>query len=394
MIYREHYIKMVREFYDSDLVKIITGVRRCGKSVILQQIAKEVREKSENVIMLNFEDKQVSANIGNARELLEYVEEKRKSGKCYIFLDEVQMLEGWQEACRTLRLHNNSLFITGSNSKLLSGEFTKELSGRYVAFKVMPFVYREAEEYANELGRECTVTDYLVWGGMPQRFEFETEEAQRRYLNDLDETIVVNDLINRYSIRKKGLFRGIVNFVLRSNGRVISAKSVCDYIKGKNEGCTVNTVIKYLGHLEEAYIIERVSPYSQKAKEELRYYMKVYDEDVAFNSIRCPDNRYDLSHNMENVVYNELLYKGYSVSVFNNRGREIDFLAQKGNKRYYIQVAYSVAEEKAYEREFSAFEKLDNTAGKIIITTDEIDYSTAVVRHIKLKDFLQMETLD
>lgn len=394
MIYREHYIKPVRDFYDSDLIKIITGIRRSGKSVILEQIKNEIKQKTDNLIYLNFEDKRILSNISNSDILIDYIESNRKNGKCYIFLDEIQMLDNWQEACKTLRLYNNSIFITGSNSKLLSKEFTKELSGRYVSFKIRPFVYKEILEYTKELGKECSITDYLLWGGFPKRFEFNTEEAQLRYLNDLDDTIVINDLINRYKIKKESLFKNFVNYILRSNSRIISAKSIHKYIKEKDESCSINTIIKYLNHLEEAYIIARIKQYSTKTKNELAYYSKVYNTDVAFNSIRCLDNRYDLTHNLENIVYNELIYMGYNINVFNNNGKEIDFLAQKNNKRYYIQVAYSIAEEKTYNREFSAFANLDNLSQKIIITNDDIDYSTSVVKHIKLKDFLLMTSLD
>lgn len=395
MIYREHYISQVREFYDSDLIKIITGIRRSGKSIILEQIKDEINKKTENVISLNFEDKRVSSNILDAKSLIEYVESNRKKGKCYIFLDEIQILDGWQEACKTLRLDNNSVFITGSNSKLLSKEFTKELSGRYVSFRVRPFVYKEIMEYTKELEKECSITDYLIWGGFPKRFEFNTEEAQIRYLNDLDDTIVLNDLINRYKIKKENLFKSLVNYILRSNSRIFSAKSIHDYIKEKHENCSINTIMKYLNYLEEAYIIETVKQYSTRTKKELAYYSKVYNEDVAFNSIRCMDNRYDLTHNLENIVYNELIYMGYKIYVYNNNNnnKEVDFLAQKGNKKYYIQVAYSIAEEKTYNREFSAFANIDNLSQKIIITNDDIDYSTGTVKHIKLKDFLNMESL-
>ena len=394
MIYREHYISQVREFYDSDLIKIITGIRRSGKSIILEQIKDEISKKTENVISLNFEDKRVSSNILDAKSLIEYVESNRKKGKCYIFLDEIQTLDGWQEACKTLRLDNNSVFITGSNSKLLSKEFTKELSGRYVSFRVRPFVYKEIMEYTKELGKECSITDYLIWGGFPKRFEFNTEEAQIRYLNDLDDTIVLNDLMNRYKIKKENLFKSLVNYILRSNSRIFSAKSIHDYIKEKHENCSINTIMKYLNYLEEAYIIETVKQYSTRTKKELAYYSKVYNEDVAFNSIRCMDNRYDLTHNLENIVYNELIYMGYKIYVYNNNNNnKVDFLAQKGNKKYYIQVAYSIAEEKTYNREFSAFSNIDNLSQKIIITNDDIDYSTGTVKHIKLKDFLSMESL-
>ena len=197
MIYREHYIEEVRPFYDSDLIKIITGIRRSGKSIIMEQIAGELRDKNDNIIYLNFEDKKVSSNIKTSDMLIEYVEENRKDGKCYLFFDEIQELEGWQDACKTLRLYDNSIFITGSNSKLLSGEFTKELSGRFVSFRVRPFVYKEILEYASQLGKEISISDYLVWGGFPKRFEFESGSAQERYLNDLDDTIVINDLIKQ-----------------------------------------------------------------------------------------------------------------------------------------------------------------------------------------------------
>lgn len=394
MIYREHYIQKVREFYDSDLIKIITGIRRCGKSIILEQIMREIRDRTDNIIYLNFEDKRISANIKDGNALIEHVEANRKDGKCYLFFDEVQVLDGWQDACKTLRLYDYSLFITGSNSKLLSGEFTKDLSGRYVSFRIRPFVYKEILEYAKELGKEVSITDYLVWGGFPKRFEFDSSEAQRRYLDDLDDTIIINDLIHRYKIRKDSLFKSLVNFVLRSNGRIFSAKSIHDYVKKEHESCSVNTIMKYLGYLEEAYIIESVKQYSAKTKRELSFYTKIYNADVAFNSIRCMDNRFDLSHNLENIVYNELIYMGYDISVYNNAGKEIDFLAQIGNKKYFVQVAYSVAEDKAYTREFEAFRGIDNLSQKILITNDDIDYSTSVVRHIKLKDFLLMTSLD
>ncbi len=394
MIYREHYINPIREFYNSDLIKIITGIRRSGKSIILEQIRNEIKQITDNIIYLNFEDKRVLSNIEDSNSLIDYIENNKKTGKCYIFLDEVQMLENWQEACKTLRLYDNSIFITGSNSKLLSKEFTKELSGRYVSFKIRPFIYKEILEYTKELGKECSITDYLVWGGFPKRFEFNTEDAKLRYLNDLDDTIVINDLLNRYKIKKEKLFKNLVNYIVRSNARIVSAKSIHNYIKNKTENCSINTIIKYLDYLEEAYIIESIKQYSNKTKSELEYYYKIYDTDVSFNSIRCLDNRYDLTHNLENIVYNELIYMGYKVNVFNNNGREIDFLAQRENKKYYIQVAYSIAEEKTYNREFSAFANIDNLSQKIIITNDDIDYSTSIVKHIKLKDFLLMNSLD
>ena len=394
MIRREHYIEQIREFYDSDLIKIITGIRRCGKSVILEQVMNEIKMKSDNVIYLNFEDKKILNKIGNGEGLLDYVESNRKKGKCYVFLDEIQLLDNYVDAVKTLRLHDNSVFITGSNSKILSKEFTKDFSGRYAKFRIKPFVYKEILEYSKELNKECNIIDYLVWGGFPKRFEFDSEEARYRYLADLEETIVINDLITRFKIKKIELFKSLVDFIFQSNSRIISAKSIKDYIKHTHETCSVNTIIKYIEYLEEAYIIEKIRPYSTKKKETLKYYFKVYNEDVMFNSLRVVDNRYDLTHNLENVIYNELIYMGYNINIYNDSENEIDFLAHKDGKKYYIQVAYSVEDSKAYDREFKPFSKLDNRCKKILITNDELDYSTSVVTHIKLKDFLLMEDLD
>ncbi|MBR1772240.1 MAG: ATP-binding protein [Lachnospiraceae bacterium] len=394
MIKREKYIAPIRGFYKSDLIKIITGVRRCGKSVVLEQVMEEISEISDNIVFLNFEDRMVTESIDTWKDIVNYVNEHREEGLCYVFLDEVQEIEGWQYACKTLRVHDCSVFITGSNSKLLSGEFTKELSGRYVDFRIRPFVYKELEEYAEELQKTISVSDYLIWGGFPKRLEFASESDQRRYLNDLDETIVLNDIINRYKIRKANEFKKFVSFILISNARIYSAKSIADYMKTKGISCTSNTIQKWIMYLSEAYIIDQVKRFSRKAKKELEQSHKLYNCDVALNSLRCGNNRYDISHNMENIIYNELIYMGYEVSVYDNNGREIDFVAEKENLRYFVQVAYSVAEDKAYQREISAFSGLDQIDKKILITNDDFDYSTSNVEHIRLKDFLIKNKLD
>ena len=393
MITREHYISQVRPFYDSDLIKIITGIRRSGKSVILDQIRKEIETSGKRCLFLDFDIKQVRTQIPDADMLIAYVNEQLGEEKLYVFLDEVQNVKDWSEGVRTLRLYNTSVFISGSNSKLLSGEFTKELSGRYVSFRVRPFVYKEAKEYAEQMGRQFGISEYLIWGGFPAALEQTDEAAKKRYLNDLNDTIIYNDLENRYNIRKKDLFEKIVDYILVSNSRIFSAKSIADYMKGQNIEISVPTVIKYLGYLKEAYVINEVPLYSAKAKARLNYYYKLYDEDVSLNSIRVSGNHYDLTHNLENVVLNELLYMGYKVSVYNNKGREIDFYAVMDNKVYLVQVAYSVAEDNAYEREFSAFSGIDNSVKKIIITNDDIDYSTSTVYHYKLRDFLEADNL-
>ena len=391
MITRSHYLALISPFVDSDLIKVITGIRRCGKSVILQQLSQSISERTDNIIFLEFESKRVRSLLPDADHVIQYIDEHRKDGKCYVFLDEIQDVENWPEVCQTLRLENCSVFITGSNSKLLSSEFTDALSGRYVSFRIHPFVWKELQEYAAELGRTVSVSDYLIWGGFPKRLEFE-EEAMIRYLEDIDETIIYKDIIRRFRIRKESLFRAVADFVLRSNGRIVSYNSIYKAVKQKDK-CSEHTIIKYVEYLEKAYAVELTEQYSTKTKQALQFHKKCYNGDVALNSIRCPDNRFDIDHNMENIVYLELLYRNYSVKMFDNGGKEIDFIASKAGKEYLIQVAHSVVDEKAWQREFEAFKGLDYARQKILITNDDMDYSTSTVRHIRLQDFLDMEEL-
>ena len=391
MIKRNHYLAQIAPFENNDLIKVITGIRRCGKSVILQQLSENLSKKTYNIIFIDFESKRTRSLLPDADHVLQYVDEHRKDGKCYVFLDEIQEVENWPEVCQTLRLENCSVFISGSNSKLLSSEFTEALSGRYVSFRVHPFVWKELREYAAELGKPVSVSDYLIWGGFPKRLEFDGE-AMIRYLEDIDETIIYKDIIRRFGIRKETLFRAVADFVLRSNGRIVSYNSIYRAVKQK-EKCSEHTITKYVEYLEKAFATELMKQYSTKTKQELQFHKKCYDGDVALNSIRCPDNRFDIDHNLENIVYLELLYRNYSVKLYDNNGREIDFIASKDGKEYLIQVAHSVVNDKAYQREFSAFSGLDNSRQKILITNDEIDYSTSTVRHITLKAFLESETL-
>lgn len=239
MIKREHYLQQIRPFYESDLIKIITGIRRCGKSVIMDQIIAELQAEGKHILKLNFEDRSISSLIEDDAALCNRVEQELGEEKLYVFLDEVQLVENWHLAVRSLRLKNTSVFITGSNSRLLSREFTKELSGRYVSFCVRPFIYRELQEYAAELGKEYSIADYLLYGGFPKVLEMPDKPARLRYLNDLDETIVLNDIINRYNIRKVQIFRRLVNYVLISNARIFSGNSVFKYLRSQKLDCSI-----------------------------------------------------------------------------------------------------------------------------------------------------------
>lgn len=395
MILRERYLSKIRPFYESDLIKVITGIRRCGKSVIKDQIAQELQNQGKFVLSLDFEKRAVSSQITNADELIAYIEQhKHPQQKTFVFLDEIQNVQNWNIACRSLRLDNLSLFITGSNSKLLSGEFTLELSGRFVSFNIRPFVYKELMQYAKQLNKKRTINDYLIWGGFPKTVEFDSEETIRAYLDDLDGQIIFNDIIRRYNIRKNELFRRMVSYILISNARIFSANSILKYLKGQGLTASINTVMKYLHYLEEAYIIRTIAYYSTKAKRELSFFVKIYNEDVAFNTIRQIGRKYDITHNLENIVFNELVYMGYTLSVYRKDNQEIDFLCEKNGKEYWVQVAYSIVDEQTYNREFSLFNELDQSKKKIIISNDDMDFSTSTVTHIPLNKFLLMNDLE
>ena len=394
MIKREQYMSKIRPFYDSDLIKVITGIRRCGKSVILDEIRKEIEIKSNNTIFLNLEHIYDIDKVQTARALVEYIRNNRKSDDlCYLFIDEIQNMPQWVDAVKTLRLEKCSIFISSSNSKMLSKEFINELSGRHVSFQIRPFVYVELKKYADNLGVEVDVLNYLTWGGFPKRLEFKNTEDQIKYLEDIDTSIVIHDLIARYKIKKEVLFKRIVNFVLRNNSRIFSAKSVYDYILNEGYTCSINTVMNFINYLKEAFLIEEIKQYSTKVKRELSYFGKLYNMDVSSNSIRADRNRFDIEHNLENIVFNELIYKGYKVQLYNLNGYEIDFRCEKKSKIIFVQVAYSVVNESTYNREMKPFSLLDNSNEKILITTDKVDYSTSTVRHIELEKFLLQEDI-
>ncbi len=394
MVIREKYLKEIRGFYDSDLVKVITGIRRCGKSVILETIISEIKQTSENIVYLNFEDFNTRIKIKTVKNLIDYVEQHRKDGICYCFFDEIQELPNWQMAVRHLRLQNCSIFITGSNSKLLSSEFLSELSGRFVSFRVRPFVFKEIKEFCLQYNTKVDILNYLIWGGFPGRLNNLDKNATVTYLKALRNTIIFNDIIKRYKIKSEIEFISVANFIFKNNSRIFSARSIYKYMKSDFPELALTTVTKFVEVLKSAYAIETIKKYSTKAKSDLVFSGKTYNADVAFNSINVEDNIYDLDHNLENIVYNELIYRGYSVKVYLVKDQEIDFQATKDGKTYYIQVAYSVVDKNAYTHEFAAFSKLDSSFKKILITTDDFDYSTSTVRHIKLKDFFELDNLE
>ena len=265
MITRNHYIEQIKGFYDSDLIKIIVGIRRSGKSIILEQIMNDIKNKTDNIIYLNFEDEAITTNIYNAETLIKYVNDNRKEGKCYIFLDEIQLIDNWNNAVKSLRLHNNSVFITGSNSKLLSKDLTTFLTGRYISIELYPFSFSEFCKYKEELNEKCIFKnelnsplenlfdEYLNYGGFP--LAIMAKDYKTIVLNDLFSSIVLNDVVKRYEIRNVGLFFRITKYLMENVGNLISVNSIYNYLKHEDLKLTKNTVYNYLSYLEDAYFL-------------------------------------------------------------------------------------------------------------------------------------------
>lgn len=395
MLQRNQYLEQIRPHYDSDSVKVVTGMRQSGKSVLMAQIREELEKQGKKTVALDFADPAVANACRDAQSLFACIGNKwkrrRKKTRCYVFLDGVQNLAHWGAVCRMLTLSSVSLFVAGNGAPLLTEAAKEELGGEYVEFRVRPFAYKELRAWAAELGKDAPVEEYLLYGGFPGRLKCADQAETLRYLGGVNEA-AMRDLLGGGKVQRETLFRRVADFILTQNGRKITANAVHTRLKEEGFSCSINTVMNYLGGLEAACLIHRLPCYSARACREKEFHTKIYDEDVAFHTVRQPQD-VDLGCNMENVVYNELIAMGYTLSGYEDQGYSIDFLARKDGRAYWVQVAESVAKKKVREQKFRLLNKLDNARKKVIITNDGNDYSTGAVEHIRLKDFLMMEDL-
>lgn len=361
----------------------------------MEQMRNELEEQGKKTFYLDFANPAVANECGDAQRLFGYIgsrwKRRGKQRKCYVFLDSVQNLANWSSICRILMFSNVSLFVAGNGAPILTKEAAQILDGKYVEFCVRPFVYKELSDYAAELGKEAIVEDYLRYGGFPKRLECANRADMLRYLGGLNAE-ALRDAVVGCNIRRETIFRRVADFVL-TVGQALTANAIHDWLKEEELSCSINTVMKYLDNLEEACLVRRLPCYSVRARRKLKFPVRFYAEDGGFHTVRQSQD-VNLACNLENIVYNELIYMGYTLSAYAHRGGEsIDFLAEKDGREYLVQVAESVAEKKEREKNLQLLNKLDNSRKKLIITNDEEDYSTSVVKHIRLKDFLMMKDL-
>lgn len=399
MIIRETYLKKIRSFYHSDLIKVITGIRRCGKSVLLMQIMDELRSQgiaNEQIIYINFEDYDFSF-IRTGMDLYEYVKEKLvTTNTYYLFFDEIQIIPEFERVINSFRMkYGASIFITGSNGKLLSGELATFLSGRYVSFFVQPFSFREACEFQKLARKQITeehLKDYMIWGGLPQRFYMQDEEQTKTFLRDVYDTIVLRDIVQRAGIKDIELFNRIMEYLVCNPSQIFSITSLANYFLSVNRKISKETVYNYLEHITSALIMKRASRYDIRGKRILTKSDKYYLTDMGLGRIRNSGFKLEMGALLKNVIFNELLARGYEVYVGKTTNGEIDFVAIKGNQKEYYQVAYYLYDQKIIDREFGAFSNIPDNFPKYVLSFDKMDFSRDGIIHKNVLDFL-LETI-
>ena len=395
MIKREKYLKKIRGFYDQDLIKVITGIRRSGKSTLLNQIIDELKDngtKNDKIIYINFEDIDMSF-IKNDIDLNSYIKKRIKGKeKYYLFFDEIQNVKDWEKAINSFKATKNvSIFITGSNSNLLSGELATLLAGRYVSFRIQPFSFKEVLEVKNLNNNEFIekeFEEYMKWGGMPQRFAFKEEIEIKNYLMDLYDSIVIKDIVSRYKIKDVELLNRILEYLMSTPAQQFSVTNIVNYLKNENRNCSNETIYNYLSYIENSFIMNKAKRYDIKGKKVLSTNDKYYLTDLGLGQVKSSNKTKGIGSVLENIVYNELIDRGYEVLVGKTDSSEIDFIASYFDEKVYIQVAYILADESVVEREFGVFRTIEDNYPKYVLTMDKTDFSQNGIIHKNIIDWL------
>ena len=394
MLIREKYLSKIRGFYHTEsLIKIIYGMRRSGKSVILKQIMDEIMKlgiSKENIIYINFESLKYDF-IKNAKDLYNYIESlKINKNKYYVFLDEIQKVEDFEKGINSLRITNDySIFITGSNSRMTLLELSTDLSGRYVSFRINPLSFKEIVELTNtkEKDYEKLLYDVFKWGGLPQRFLFTNDEDKINYLSSVYDSIILKDIVERLGIKDIASFNKVLQYMLDTETREFSRDNVTKYLKREYHEIANDTLYNYLEAFSTTFIMNKVYRYDVHGKNILKTLNKYYANDLGIKQIKTNNEEINYSVALENIVYNDLIGKGYKVFIGKTKKGEIDFIASKNNKFKYIQVCFDLSDENTRIREISAFDDIDDN-NKYIITLTKKDYSTNDVKQINIFDFL------
>ena len=397
MIIRERYLKEIRKFYDQDLIKVIIGIRRCGKSVLMKQIIDELKTKGideEHIIYINFEDYDYDIYT-DSHKFHDFIKAKIKDNKkYYLFFDEIQNVDKWEKVINSFKVTLNvSIFLTGSNSDILSGELTTHISGRYVSFKISPFSFKEVCELKNVLDKNKyelldVFEEYVKWGGLPQVFMQVDDMSKKTYLNDVYNSIIVKDIVTRFNVKDVDLLNRIITYILTTPANTFSAESLSKYFESISRSVSLETIYNYIDYITRAMLIEKSSRYDIRGKRILTGKYKYYLTDLGFTNILSEGKKEQLGAYLENIVYNELINRGYTVYIGTNDASEVDFIATRFQEKIYIQVAYLLANEETITREFNAFNNIKDNYPKYVISLDNFDFSKDGIIHKNIIEWL------
>lgn len=401
MIKRELYLEQIRNLLGTDFIKVIIGLRRCGKTSLLISIIEELKGqgiKDENIIYISFESVEYK-NILTSEQLDEIILESVKGieGKIYMLFDEIQQVEEWEKCINAYRVSFDcDIYITGSNSKLLSNELATLLSGRYIKINLYPFSFKEILQYKKEIeGMELTreairnvFNEYLLFGGMPGLLPINDENTKSNALLDIYDSIIIHDILSRYAINEIDLFKRFSHYMMNSTGQTFSKTSITNYLKSENKRTTRNTISNFTSYLEDALFCRKVRRQDILGKKLLKTMEKYYLSDHGFHHVLVDNNNRWLGRILENIVYNELIRRGFDVKIGKISNREIDFVCEKHDKKFYIQVAYLLSSPETLEREFSPLLLVPDKYDAYVLSMDEFDMSRDGIKHRNIIDFL------
>lgn len=390
---RDSYIHRIKPFIRKPIIKVLTGQRRVGKSYLLFQLIEDLQatDTEANIIYINMEDMAFD-HIRSAADLHNYVLSQLQEGlHNYIFIDEIQDIPEFEKALRSLLLNGqNDIYITGSNAHMLSGELATYLSGRYVEFTVYSLSYLEFLQFHTLDDSVVSYDLYTRYGGLPYLINLTlTDEVVNEYLKSVYATIVYRDVVSRYNLRNSAFLERLVRFLSENTGSLFSAKNISDYLKSQHTTVSVTQILNYVEYLSSSFLIHRVERYDLIGKRIFEIGEKYYFENMGIRNIVAGYRLSDKAKILENVVYNHLLYLGYSVKVGNLGSLEIDFVCEKGFEKLYIQVALRLDNDQTIEREFGNLLKIQDNYPKMIVTEEEFHGNTYEgIRNVSVREFL------
>jgi len=392
-IERNEYMKQFKPFFHRDIVKVLTGIRRCGKSVMLHLIQNELEQEGiphSSMLSLNFESMK-EPFVLSLKDTYAHIKDfaLEKGEKIYLFFDEIQELESWEKLVNSCMIDFAcDIYITGSNANLLSGELATYLGGRYVEFPIFPLSFKEVLPILKSSKEEAFQT-YLRRGGMPFLYQVTmNEESVAKYLEDIFASIIIKDIARRENIRDIELPRRIILFLMTNKGNTFSAQSIVAYLKSENRTLSMETLYNYIEYCKRAFLFHSIPRYDIEGKELLKFQEKIYLTDHGFKEALLGSGRSTINQTLENIVCLELLRRGFTVRIGKQKTKEVDFVAFKQEKKIYVQVSYLLASPETEEREFSVLESIQDNHPKYVLSMDPILRDRSGIVHQHITDFL------